>query len=240
MYSKDSIPAMVDSSGDSPPGLDCLILTNQLQIMEERDAGPITRKSFKRYHIFDALDNHLFFCTETKRLTRTDCWCYKRKDYTAIRPWTIEALNEEYQENSIMTGNRSRMKTSCCLVKQSTKISSFGQILGRIDQEIKLYKDESTLIIVDAKGTPVIQIKAHQYLGGLFSTKRCHEFPMMNMDNKQCGKITWCSDSVWEPSSFGVEFSADLDVKIKALLIYATIMIEFSYVQAVRQHHRSK
>lgn len=227
-------PSLVIPSGDCPPGLESLLFTNKLKVVEECAAG-MSFKTFKRYHILDGLGRRLYFCTETKELRRTECCCTSR-DYSTTRPWTIDTFDGE--ETSVMTGSRNRMKTSCCFIKQNIKVSSSGQLLGRINKVFKLYKDESTITIVDAKGTPVIIIKAKMHVGGFWSSKRCHEFPILTPDKKECGMITWFSDSVWEPSNFGIEFQPELDVKIKALLIYATIMIEFSYVQAVRQHRR--
>lgn len=230
-------PTMVAPFGSTPPGLECLIPINKLMIVDNQNFGPMNPLGFKQYNILDPSGSFLFLCTETRELIRTECCC-KERDTTSIRPWTIEAFNG--QDTSILTGSRSPLKHCCCSMKYDCQVSfSSGLPLGGIYMVFKPFKDESTLKIVDASGTPVLRIKAQMHTGcEIFCPPRCHEFPVMTMDKQLCGMITWYSDSVLEPSRFGVEFPADLDVNLKALLIYATIMIEFYYVQSVRQHRR--
>ncbi len=228
---------MAASTGDTPQGLECLIPVNKLMIAEDQNFGPMNPRGFKRYHISDASGSRLFFCSETKELELQECCC-KHRDITSKRPWTIETFNG--QDTSILTGTRTKLKYGCCgcNMNYNTQVSfSSGLLLGGVYMAFKS-SDGSTLKIQDASGTLVLQIKGQMRIGGIFSTQRCHEFPVMTMDNQLCGMITWYSASVREPSNFGAEFPADLDVKIKALLIYAIIMIEFYYVQSVRQHRR--
>lgn len=224
-------PGMVVAFSPSG-GLEYLIPTNRILILEARDFPSNHSTGYKQYHILDQEGRRILFAEENERNLIPCCCCCSGRDEIN---WSIEMYNS--QGISIMNGCRTltSSRSSCKHLNFNCQGSAFGQLIGGILQSSENHCCQyatSIFTIVDGTGTPVFLIGNRHLtvVGNCCCGHSSWNFPLMTLNGDPIGVITtFDGPSDFANSKFGAEFPVDLDVKIKALLIYATIMIDYQY-----------
>ena len=116
-----------------------------------------------------------------------------------------------------------------------------GTIIGTIEQDWSLCVPQFT--IRDESGKAVLRIE------GPFCTWSCFgdvDFEVQSVDsNTQVGKISkqWTGlvkEAFTDADNFGVSFPLDLDVKIKATLLGAVILIDFMFFEKSQNNENDR
>ncbi len=151
-----------------------------------------------------------------------------------MRDWTLDMFN--WQGRLVLSGSRTLTRATFGYLSWNCKVSAFGQLIGEVDYtshpKCQCGKATKTIHfkIVDGMGTPVLQIEIRHV--NKKGEKASWNYPLMTMNGEEVGLITSYDSNTGEFPT-GTKFSGDLDVKIKALLIYATIMIDFQILNVI-------
>ncbi len=222
-------------------GLEYLIPTTRILILEARDFAR-DRWGYKYYNILDQEGHRILFAAENEKILVPCCCCCTRRDSSGN--WSIELYNS--QGISIMSGCRTYTQCTCTHYACNCQVAAFGQPIGGIFQSSDrgcCKPEVSTFTIVDGTGTPVVIIgdRIYKTIGNCCCGRTSCSFPLMTINGDPIGTITtFESAGDFANSKFGAEFPVNLDVKIKALLIYATIMIDYRYFDTPPQRSNKK
>ncbi len=202
-----------------PPGLEFLLPLNQIIVKEVRKGIFSTIYSAKEYDIFDAWGHRIYSASETSH----DGCCNSGKH----RNWNIEIFN--CMGKPVISGVRTG--GGCCEYNQVLVTSKpSGRNLGDVSEIPGMFG--TSWNILNGSGAPVLLLDAPLFTGGLFE----REFPLYYLSEpeprKEHGIITKKFTGFFAREDvFGVRLPVSLDVKLKAVLIYATFLIDFQFYQ---------
>ncbi len=198
-----------------PPGLEFLLPTDQIIVKEIRK-GFFSTSYAKEYDIFDAWGRRMYSATET---TYDGC-C----NAGTQRNWNIDIFNCMGQ--SVISGIRTG--GGCCEHNEVLVTSNpTGLNLGGVSEMPGFFG--TSWDILNGAGAPVLLLDAPFFSGGgLFE----REFPLYDLKEprSEVGMITKKFTGFFSTEDvFGVKLPVNLDVKLKAVLIYATFLIDFQF-----------
>ncbi len=214
---------------NDPPGLECLADVNHLFVKQKVELLEILTgfETNNEYQIFDNSGREIFYAKEdTDCCTRNMCGPNRPFDMTIKDRHGIEVI---HLYRPLACGS---CCFPCCL--QSIEIHSPpGSIIGRVEQEwtclIPKFK------IKDVAGNVVLRIE------GPCCTMSCCgtdvQFQVLSVDGTvEVGRISkkWSGivhEMYTDADNFGIQFPADLDIKMKAVLIGACMLIDFMYFE---------
>lgn len=224
------IPIPVIPNG-TPSGLEYLLPTTQVIIMEQREWGAMDHHNTvlgKQFHIVDSNGKRIYFAI----IIIAPCH---------FGTWTI--IFHDMTGREVMSATHFMRGGCCCCCHCCTLDDGFDAKamitdtpLGGMVKISGRGCEHNTWNILDGDGTPVLVLNAPHHCC------RCcvlRTFPFSTMDGQQCGQITsYNLGGVAHRSNFGVEFPADLAVQTKAVLIFAMIVLDRDYVSRPESERR--
>ncbi|XP_078266281.1 phospholipid scramblase 1-like [Rhinoraja longicauda] len=210
-----------------PPGLESLTQVNQLLVYQrvELVEAFIGFRTKNKFQIKNSRGQQIFFAAEEND-------CYTRNWSGNIRPFDMKIINSFGQE--IMSLYRPMNCIGCCFpccLQEIEVMAPPGQPIGYVIQTWHPYLPKFT--VQNEKREPVLKIE------GPCCTCRCGDvdFRITNLDETESvGKITkqWTGllrEALTIADNFGIQFPLDLDVKVKAVLLAATILIDYMFFE---------
>jgi len=218
---------------DCPPGLEYLVLIDQLIIkqkveMLEAVAGVMGYgfETANKYKIKNSLGQNVYKAKEeTECCTRMVCG--------PARPFDMAIYDNAEQE--VLHLNRPLACSSCCFpcCLQSIEVCAPpGNTIGFVNQKWTCIKPKFE--ITDGDGNVALVIK------GPWCTYSCAgdvEFKVMTPDESvEVGRISkqWSGllkEAFTDTDNFGITFPMDLDVRCKATLIGAAFLIDYMFFE---------
>ncbi|XP_065887721.1 phospholipid scramblase 1-like [Dysidea avara] len=211
-----------------PPGLEYLtqldqILVNQQVELLEILTGCETRN---KYRLRNSVGQQVYFAQE-------DSSCLVRQCCGPERPFAMNITDNNGVE-VIHLERPLRCSGWCCFccLQELEVQAPPGQVVGYVKQDCTFVYPNFT--IENESHEPILTIK-----GPLCTCRCCSdvEFQVMSGDgSQQVGKISkqwsglvkeWFTDA----DNFGIQFPMDLDVKMKAVMIGACMLIDFMFFE---------
>ncbi|KAL0124344.1 hypothetical protein PUN28_006285 [Cardiocondyla obscurior] len=200
-------------------GLDYLFIDQKIELLQAFTGW----ESKNKYAITDKNGELVFYMAEESGI----CWRLCTGNY---RQCEFFVFDKNLQETLRMV-RPYRCDGCCCpCYLQVLEVYSGNILLGSVTQEWSLCRPK--FYIRDASGQPVLIIK-----GPLFTFCINVTFKVESLDEKhRVGTIRkqWSGftrEMFTVADTFGVHFPRDLDVKIKAVLLGAAILIDFMYFE---------
>lgn len=211
-----------------PCGLECLLNINQIFVRQEVELLEVLLgcETKNKYLIYDSMGRQIFYAKE-----ETDCLA--RQCCGSKRPFEMTIKDGMGQE--VIHLSRPLACGGCCFpcCLQSIQIQSPpGFVVGTVDEEWSFMTPRYT--VKDAIGNVVFRIQGH------CCTVACCgdvDFHVLSADSDtEVGKISkkWsglAKEVFTDADNFGIRFPIDLDVKMKAVLIGACMLIDFMYFE---------
>jgi len=212
-----------------PPGLDVLQGLEKMLVKQELELLEIYCHCEGKNH-YSVRDDH---GREIMKAGETTCCCWLRCCCcNKTRPFTFTI--DDFDGNEIYLDRSLRCNTCfcpCCMNKVRVSMRN-GLTIGYVKQRWSLCR--SSFNITDGDGTPVLRIT-----GPLWTSSCCCgsvNFKIKDMSGKKLGKISkqWggiMKEAFTDADTYAISFPADLDVKIKGVLIAAAILIDFMFFE---------
>ncbi|XP_019864431.1 PREDICTED: phospholipid scramblase 2-like isoform X2 [Amphimedon queenslandica] len=211
-----------------PPGLEYLTQVDQLLVNQQIELLEIMTgfETQNKYKVRNSLGQQVYFAAE-------DSNCCLRQYCGPSRPFGMQILDNNQRE-VIHLERPLRCSSWCCFCcLQTMEVQSPpGTVIGFVEQDCSLVYPWFSL--KNADGETVLKIK-----GPLCPCKCCYdvEFQVLSADGTQeVGKISkkWsglAKEYFTDADNFGVTFPMDLDVKMKAVMLAATFLIDFMFFE---------
>ncbi|XP_036075561.1 phospholipid scramblase 1-like [Rousettus aegyptiacus] len=249
MYHQPGGPAGVPwmpaqpSQSDCPPGLEYLSQIDQILIHQQFKLLEVLTgfQANNKYEIKNKFGQRIYFAAE-------DTDCCTRNCCGASRAFTMRILDNTGRE--VITLERPlRCTISCCpCYRQEIKIlAPPGVPVGYVTQICHPYVPTFTL--QNEKREDVLKISTPCLIGNCCADI---EFEIKSMDEENVvGKISkqWAGfarETFTDADHFGIQFPLDLDVKMKAVMLAACLLIDFMFfennscTQIIRSFLRAK
>jgi len=220
--------APAERPANCPPGLEYLTMIDQLLVkqkveMLEAFTGFETNN---KYVVKNTMGQQVYFMAE-------DNDCCTRQFCGNRRPFQMKILDNYQQE--VMHFNRPLKCQPCCFPcgLQELEVSAPpGTVIGVVKQDWTLCVPYFTIYAPDGT-TPLLKIK------GPFCTFKCCsdiEFEVLSLDGQKVGSITkqwsgFAKEAFTDADNFGISFPLDLDVKAKATMLGALMLIDFLFFE---------
>ncbi|XP_017744803.1 PREDICTED: phospholipid scramblase 1-like isoform X1 [Rhinopithecus bieti] len=211
-----------------PPGLEYLYQTNQLTVCQDFDPLGVLRKfeTSKTYEILNNQGQIIYFAEERNN-------CFLRHLCGFSRPFTITIYDNVGRD---VLALHKALKCSCCWSRcclQKLKVEAPpGETIGYVYQYFHPFlpkfkiKNENKEEVMKIRGPWLV-----------FSCLRDLNFNLLTLDEEMViGKISkqysgFVRGILTNGEKFGIQFPFDLDVKIKALMLGATFLIDYMYFE---------
>lgn len=222
------MPLTVQAPVGCPPGLeylaslDQLIIKQQIELLEAFTGFETNNK----YRVMNSLGQAVYFAME-------DTDCCTRQCCGPMRPFDMKIL-DNYQNEVIHLVRPLKCQACCCwCCLQEIEIQSpIGTPIGYVSQQWSLW--DQKLEILDADRNPVLKIKGpccvipccvdvHFQINSLDETVQVGEIIRQKVG---CGQ-----ECFTDASTFSVTFPKDLDVKMKAVIFGAAMLIDFMFFE---------
>jgi len=214
-----------------PPGLEALLQVDHLLVKQKVELLEtfLGFEGKNKYKIMDSAGQEIFKAKE-------DNDCCTRNCLGANRPFDMEIKEPHGSENEIIHLYRPLRCTSClcpCFLQQLEVYSPPGTLVGSVEQEWSICAPKYS--IKDAQGNVALIIE-----GPICTTTICGsdvEFEVMSPDGQSnVGKISkqwsgFLKEAFTDADIFGINFPVDLDVKMKAVLLGACMLIDFNFFE---------
>ncbi|XP_031632025.1 phospholipid scramblase 2-like, partial [Contarinia nasturtii] len=166
--------------------------------------------------------------------------CCTRNCFGSIRPYEMKVL--DIHQNEIIHFYRPLACSSCCFpcCLQSIEVSAPpGQVIGHIEQEWTLCYPHYS--IKNHMGETVLRIE------GPLCTFSCGgdvDFNILSLDGTKVGKISkqWSGlarELFTDTDYFGINFPMDLDVRMKAVMLGACMLVNSMFYERDRNRNSS-
>lgn len=216
-----------------PPGLEYLTQLDQVFIKQkveklEAIAGIIgfSIEMQNKYKVKDRLGNEMYSAKE-------DTDCCTRNCCGASRPFDM--VIKDNQEREVIHLNRPLRCQSCffpCFLQTLEVSSPPGTVIGTVEQEWSIIKPRFR--ICDQSGNVVLKI-----IGPVCTYSICGnvEFKVTSPDEEtEVGRISkeWSGllkEAFTDADNFGISFPVDLDVRCKATLMGAALLIDYMFFE---------
>ncbi|XP_036706746.1 phospholipid scramblase 2-like [Balaenoptera musculus] len=219
------IPKLPPSS-DCPPGLEYLNQVDQIQIHQQIELTEviISYETNNKYEIKNSLGQRIYYAAEDTALCTRFC-------YGSYRPFIMRIHDLKGQE--VITLKRPLRCTSCCFPCCLQEIEIYappGIPIGYVTQTWHPYQPKFTIQNENKKD--VLRIT-----GPYFVCNTCGnvEFKIKSLDGKNVvGKISkqftrFMREIFTHYSNFVIQFPADTDVKMKAVILGMCFLIDFMF-----------
>ncbi|XP_033149756.1 phospholipid scramblase 2-like isoform X2 [Drosophila busckii] len=198
------------AASNCPRGLEYLASVDQLLITEQVETWGNT------YVVKNALGQRVFVATEQSSCMSQACGGEERSINISI----CDNFNSE-----VIQVYRPEDCCNCCEMP-AVEVSASGNLIGSIQKETTFM-------------TPVFDIRNHagdSVLRLKGSALSHHKFELHAMNGNTIGKIVkqWSGlarELFTDADCFGISFPLDLDVRMKAVLLGATFLIDFLYFE---------
>ena len=180
-----------------------------------------------KYKVYNGAGQELYKAKE-------DTDCCTRQCLGPNRPFDLEI--EDMQGNELIHLYRPLRCTSClfpCFLQEMEVCSPPGTVIGSITQEWSVCAPQYS--VRDQDGNVALTIE-----GPICTTSICGsdvEFKVCSPDGStEVGKISkqWSGflrEGFTDADTFGINFPIDLDVRMKAVLLGATFLIDFNFFE---------
>ncbi|XP_071640854.1 phospholipid scramblase 1 isoform X2 [Temnothorax longispinosus] len=217
-----NVPMPVLSPGDCPQpsmicplGLEYLMCLDYLFVDQKKLFEGWTRRD--KFLITDNRGEQVFYIEQELRT----CWRFCLGQYNSL--YEYSAYDRNQQEILHMV----RPFAKCCQLP-TLEVHFGGTLLGSVTQEWSFLR--AKFYIRDAFGQPVLMIKGPSAVlcsDSFFEVKSVDEQHIVGMIRRHWRGF---SEEMFNfTDKFGINFPRDLDVKIKAVLLGATILIDCLY-----------
>ncbi|XP_055304798.1 phospholipid scramblase 1-like [Sitodiplosis mosellana] len=214
------------------PGLEYLALIDQLLVHQKIELFEAFTgfQTNNKYVIRNTLGQNVYWAIEKSDFCNRLC-CGPSRSFNM-------QITDAYQQEVIHL-YRPLACSSCCFpcCLQSIEISApVGNIIGIINQEWTLCYPNFT--VKNDVGETVLRIEG-PFLS--FSCGRDVEFKILSLEGTQVGKISkqWSGlarEFFTEADNFGISFPMDLDVRMKAVMLGACILIDMIFYENSGQY----
>ncbi|XP_055304796.1 phospholipid scramblase 1-like [Sitodiplosis mosellana] len=209
-----------------PPGLEYLTLIDQLLVKQKVRLLEVATgyQQNNKFVIKNAMGQNVYFAVE-------DNDCCTRNCFGSVRPYDMKVM--DVYQNEVIHFYRPLACSSCCFpcCLQSIEVTSSGQVIGRVEQEWTLCYPHYS--IKNHSGETVLRIE-----GPLckFSCGNDVDFNILSLDGTQVGKISkqWSGlarELFTDTDYFGISFPMDLDVRMKAVMLGACMLINSMFYE---------
>lgn len=218
------------------PGLECLLNVDQLLVKQEVELLEIVLRveTENSYQIWDNAGHQLFYAKE-------DSDCLTRNCCGPIRPFDM-VITDSHGKEVIHLYRPLACQCCCfpCCLQMIEVHSPRGNIIGRVQQEWSCMVPQFK--VLDAHNNVVLRMK------GPCCTSACYgnvEFQVLSACKAvEVGKISkqWSGvvqEAFTDADNFGISFPMDLDIKMKAVMIGACMLIDFMFFESRPQTSRS-
>ena len=223
------VPYAIGPNPHVPPGLEYLTTLDRLFVKQKVELleAFVGFETNNKYTIKSATGHNAFFAVE-------DVDCCTRNCCGNLRPTDFKIMDANQRE-VIHVERPCRCDSCCCpcCLQKVTVSSPPGSVVGYVKQEWSLCKP--CFRIEDASGETVLLIR------GPCITCSCKcgsvEFRVLSRDGEvEVGRISkeWSGlarEYFTDAESFGISFPMDLDVKLKAVMLGACLLIDFMYFE---------
>lgn len=213
---------------NSPAGLEYLVLVDQLLVHQQMEAFEVMTgwETENKYEIKNSMGQKIYMAQE-------DSGCCGRCCCGNTRAWDINIL-DNFQKPVMRLSRGLRCSHCCfpCCLQEVEVQAPIGTTIGYVSQDWSLCRSYFT--IHDAERKPVLKIKGPCYL-------RCKcfgeiPFDVMTLNAQKVGRVTkqWSGlmkEVISDADNFGITFPMDLDVKVKASLLAACLLIDFMFFE---------
>ncbi|KAL1122406.1 hypothetical protein AAG570_003810 [Ranatra chinensis] len=236
MISPQNIPV------NCPPGLEYLTTLDQLLVHQKIELleALIGFETKNKFTVKNNLGQKVFYAAEQSScLTRCCCG--------PIRPFGMKILDN--YKNEVIHLERPLACSSCwfpCCLQSMEVYAPPGTLVGTVEQNWSIFTPEFS--IKNAAGDTILKIE-----GPFCTFSICGdvEFKILSLDGSRVvGKITkqWSGllrEALTDADNFGITFPADLDVKMKAVMLGAcflivspTLLLKFLIISLFVDHFR--
>ncbi|XP_067648476.1 phospholipid scramblase 2-like [Eurosta solidaginis] len=210
-----------------PTGLEYLTAVDQLLIKQQVDLVEVFFgcEMKNKSKIKNSAGENVYLAVE-------DTHCLTRNLCGSCRPFDVQVLDNF--QNEVLHIYRPLRCDSCCFpcCLQSLEVSSPpGTVIGSVEQEWALLRP--LYLIKNAYGENVLRVR-----GPRCTFKCCAnvDFEIFAMNGDKIGKISkqWNSinkEIFTDADYFGVTFPIDLDVRMKAVILAATFLIDMVHFE---------
>jgi len=211
-----------------PPGLEYLALVDQLLVQQKTELVEafIGFETNNKYEIKNSLGQRVYYAAE-------DTNCCTRNICGPQRAFTINIVDNTNRE--VIRLERPMRCTTCwcpCCLQRVEVQSPPGEVIGYVKQGWSICKPK--FWVQNAAGEDILRID-----GPCFTCSMCGdvEFDVSSKDGSaQVGRISkqWSGlvkEMFTDADNFGVVFPMDLDVKVKATSLAATVLCDFMFFE---------
>lgn len=210
-----------------PPGLEYLMQIDQLLVHQQVELLEALTgfETNNKFQIKNSLGQQIFFAAEEND-------CCTRNFCGNMRPFDMKIVNTFGQE--VMSLYRPLRCAGCCCpccLQEIEVMAPPGQPIGYVIQTWHPCLPKFT--VQNEKREPVLKIEGPCCVCGCGDV----DFQVTNLDESaSVGKITkqWTGllkEAFTDADNFGIQFPLDLDVKVKAVLLAATFLIDFLFFE---------
>jgi len=214
-----------------PPGLESLLHVDSLLVKQKVELmeAIFGCETKNKYKIQDSSGRQLFKAKE-------DTDCCTRNFCGPNRPFDMEVC--DMGENEIIHLYRPLRCTSCffpCFLQVLEVYSPPGNLIGTVEQEWSILEPKYS--VKDAEGNVALTIE-----GPICTFSICGsvEFKVLSPDgSNEVGKISkewsgFLKETFTDADIFGINFPVDLDVRMKAVLLGACMLIDFNFFEKAK------
>lgn len=221
------MPAPEETIPGCPPGLEYLTKIDQLLIHQQVELFEVLTdwETKNRYRVRNTLGQDIYFAAEESDFIVRQC-CEE------LRPFEMSIIdNNKTEVIRLIRPLRCYEWCNCCYRQEMEVQSPPGTTIGWVKQDLSWWN--TWMSIQDASGQTVLKIK-----GPCCTCNWCPtEFQVLSADGTQeVGKISkqWsglAKEYFTKADNFGIQFPMDLDVKMKAVMLGATFLIDFMFFE---------
>ncbi|CAJ0594315.1 unnamed protein product [Cylicocyclus nassatus] len=222
---------------DIPPGLEYLTMLDEIVIHQHSECFE-TFTGCETKNMYSLKNSHgqkIYHATEKSN------WC-TRQCCGSGRAFTMHIMDNFNREILLI-----RRPLNCCgkacfgllprlgLCRTKCTVESPpGNVIGRVEQQG--FCCHTCLVVKDADGEAIMQVHSPCCLI-LHCTCQDKTFPVDKIDGESVGSIMkkWggcCREAFTDADEYSVTFPVNLDVKVKAVLLGATFLIDFMKFEA--------
>jgi len=215
-----------------PPGLENLLQVDHLLVKQKVELleAFLGCEGKNKYKILNSAGQELFKAKE-------DTDCCTRNCLGPNRPFDMEIC--DLGENEIIHLYRPWRCTSCffpCFLQVLEVYSPPGNLVGTVEQEWSVCEPKYS--VKDAQGNVALTIE-----GPICTFTVCGsdvEFKVLSPDGStEVGKISkqwsgFLKETFTDADIFGINFPMDLDVRMKAVLLGACMLIDFNFFEKTK------
>ncbi|XP_058152392.1 phospholipid scramblase 1-like [Dasypus novemcinctus] len=229
----DSLPAIqcmpvVEPIPNCPPGLEYLTQVNQLLVRQRLDLLEVLTclETSNKYEVMNNQGQRIYFAEEKHH-------CFLLHFCGSWRPFTMTIYDNFGRD--VITLYRSLGSSccwsDCCLQKLKVEAPP-GEKIGYVYQSYQ--PCFPTFTLKNENMTDVMTIRGPCIISNCLMDVN---FNLLSLDDeKVIGKFTkqlagYMTDKLRDANKFGIQFPVNLDVKMKALMLAASFLIDYMYFE---------